>query len=424
MEKYIRALKKLSVLVVEDDHFQQTALVHMINRLHVHDVETASDGVIALEVLTTRNVDIIICDLSMPNMDGLALIRELSEQNFTGSILLSSAMDRSLIRSAANMTQTYGLRLLGAINKPPEPKILLKFLLSHYQIKKNKLNENTSIKLTKNEIEQAIKNQDIVPFFQPQICMNTGKMISVESLVRLKHPKYGVLSPVAFLDAIEENNMMAELTEIMYLNSINAMTKLPDTLNHLNLSINISASSLNNNIVEYLLLNLETDQIMEQRKITLEITEQVCISEYKSAIEILSRLRMRGFDLAVDDFGIGYSTMEQISQFPFNEMKIDRAFVSKMDTEESAYIIVESCILLAKNLGLRIVAEGVENIHQWKLLKALGCDVAQGYFISKPVPVEKLHNANEKWLTQHLSSTTINPLDFAPAANTMQEAYI
>jgi EAL domain-containing protein (putative c-di-GMP-specific phosphodiesterase class I) len=116
--------------------------------------------------------------------------------------------------------------------------------------------------------------------------------------------------------------------------------------------------------------------------------------------------------------------MEQISQFPFNEMKIDRAFVSKMDTEESAYIIVESCILLAKNLGLRIVAEGVENIHQWKLLKALGCDVAQGYFISKPVPVEKLHNANEKWLTQHLSSTTINPLDCAPAANTMQEAYI
>lgn len=420
MEKYIRALKKLSVLVVEDDQFQQTALVHMINRLHIHDVETASDGIFALEILSNRNVDIIICDLSMPNMDGLALIRELSEQNFTGSVLLSSAMDRSLIRSATNMINTYGLKLLGAINKPPEPKTLLKYLLSHYQIKKNKLNENLSIKLTHNEIEHAIKNQDIVPFFQPQICMETGNIISVESLVRLKHPKYGVLSPVAFLDAIEENNMMAELTEIMYLTSINSMAKLPVTLKHLNLSINISASSLNNNIVEYLLLNLETDHIMQQRKITLEITEQVCIAEYKSAIEILSRLRMRGFDLAVDDFGTGYSTMEQISQFPFNEMKIDRAFVSKMDSEESAYIIVESCILLAKNLGLRIVAEGVENIHQWKLLKELGCDVAQGYFINKPVPIENLHIANEKWQKQFQTLASINPRQFDSLANTIQ----
>ncbi|MBU2970127.1 EAL domain-containing response regulator [Pseudoalteromonas sp. C2R02] len=420
MEKYIRALKKLSVLVVEDDHFQQTALVHMINRLHIHDVETASDGIFALEILSNRNVDIIICDLSMPNMDGLALIRELSEQNFTGSVLLSSAMDRSLIRSATNMINTYGLKLLGAINKPAEPKTLLKYLLSHYQIKKNKLNENLSIKLTHNEIEQAIKNQDLVPFFQPQICMETGNIISVESLVRLKHPKYGVLSPIAFLDAIEENNMMAELTEIMYLTSINSMAKLPVTLKHLNLSINISASSLNNNIVEYLLLNLETDHIMQQRKITLEITEQVCIAEYKSAIEILSRLRMRGFDLAVDDFGTGYSTMEQISQFPFNEMKIDRAFVSKMDSEESAYIIVESCILLAKNLGLRIVAEGVENIHQWKLLKELRCDVAQGYFISKPVPIENLHIVNEKWQKQFQTLASINPRQFDSLANTIQ----
>jgi len=417
MEKYIRALKKLSVLVVEDDKFQQTALVHMINRLHIHDVEIASDGEVALEILSIRTVDIIICDLSMPNMDGLALIRQLSNQKFTGSILLSSAMEKSLIRSAANMTKIYGLKLLGAINKPPEPKTLLKFLLSHYQIKKNQRNENTSIKLEQNEIELAIKNQELVPYFQPQVCMKTGNLVSVESLVRLQHPKYGTLSPIAFLDAIEEHNMMAELTEIMYLNSIKAMTQLDAPLNQLNLSINISASSLNDNIVEYLLLNLETEQAINQRKITLEITEQVCISEYKTAIEVLSRLRMRGFDLAVDDFGTGYSTMEQISHFPFNEMKIDRAFVCKMDTEESAYIIVESCVLLAQNLGLRIVAEGVENIHQWKLLQELGCDIAQGFFISKPAPIEKLHVINEQWKIQYQAS--INPVHNAPIADTV-----
>lgn len=404
MEKYIRALKKLSVLVVEDDQFQQTALVHMINRLHIQDVETATDGELALKVLSKRNVNIIICDLSMPNMDGLALIRQLADLGFTGSILLSSAMDESLIRSAANMAKTYGLKVLGTINKPVQPKALLKFLLSHYQVKKVPLSENKSIKLNQNEIEFSLKNQGIVPYFQPQICMQTGQMISVESLVRLAHPKYGIMSPIAFLDAVEDHNMMAELTEIMYLKSIKALHNLSGPLKNINLSINISASSLNDNIVEYLLLNLETKDMPSHRKVTLEITEQVCISEYKAAIEILSRLRMHGFDLAVDDFGTGYSTMEQISHFPFNEMKIDRAFVSKMDTQKSAYIIVESCILLAKKLNIRIVAEGVENIAQWHLLKELGCDIAQGYFISRPLPESELTSQYQQWQSFYQTS--------------------
>jgi EAL domain-containing protein (putative c-di-GMP-specific phosphodiesterase class I)/CheY-like chemotaxis protein len=397
MKRYLARLRELTLLIVEDDDFQRIALIKIIKKIGVTNVIGASNGKEALKIINNQPIDIIICDLSMPTMDGLELIRFLGLNHFKGSIMLSSAMDESLIRSASNMAKGYVLNVIGAITKPLQPVVLLKCLMKHFLPRSQTTALQPTFNITAKDLEKAIKDKEIVPFFQPQVCFETGEFISVEALARWQHSKFGLISPIAFIQVAEDNDLMVELTELIYTKSINKLSSLPNTFDKLALSINISPKSISDDIIQYLLLNLDTRINNRARKITLEITEHGSIEEHQKAIEALSRLRMHGFSLALDDFGTGNSTMEQVSNFPFTELKIDKSFVDNMLNDPNSLIIIESCVNLAKRLKLKIVVEGVENLKQWEILKRLGCDLCQGYFVAKPVPITRLESTIEHW---------------------------
>lgn len=403
MSKYLNALKKITILVVEDHKFQRLTLVQMINKLEVKEVLSASDGEEALNIVRNRNIDIVISDLSMPKMDGLALMRHLSNADYKGSIIVSSAMDDGLIRSASNMAKSYDLNLLGAIGKPLNPTKLLKCLITHFSNQQGTTRSQSQFQLTSSEVENAIANEEIVPHFQPQVSFKTGKLVGVEALARFNHPTFGVIGPNAFIHIAEANNLIGELTELMYVKSLKQLDQLPKAFAKLKLSINVSPTSLTDDIIQYLLLNLCAKNNKTTREITIEITEQASFSEYKVALEVLSRLRMNGFNLSLDDFGTGYSTIENMSLFPFTELKIDKSFVDNIDTDPNALFIVESTIELAKKLKLQTVAEGVETESQWRLLSGLGCDVCQGYYVAKPLLVEQLIPAMKNWHQKYLN---------------------
>ncbi|MFD2165499.1 EAL domain-containing protein [Thalassotalea euphylliae] len=415
MEVVSSEISALSLLVVEDDKFQRLALVQMVKKLGLKDVFSAGDGEKALEFLDLRSFDVIICDLSMPNMDGLALIRQLSKSSFAGSILVSSALDASLIRSAKALAKSLGLNMLGAIAKPLQPKSLTDALARHFVPHHNSvIHKPKTFEFTVADVEHAIANREIVPYFQPQTCMKTGKLIGVEALARWNHPTHGVIGPDTFIPLAEEkDDLIAELTEQMFMHSLQEMAKLPAAFEKLRLSINISSKSLRDNVIQYLLLNLNQINNQKSRKVTLELTEQACISDPMMALEILTRLRMNGFQLSLDDFGTGYSTMEQIGQYPFNELKIDRSFVGKMLVDHSAYAIVESCVRLGRTLGMQVIAEGVETYQQWHVLQKLGCDQCQGYLISKPIELHQLIPTMQRWLKEY--HTNIASISSEPA---------
>ncbi|WP_019027626.1 EAL domain-containing response regulator [Colwellia piezophila] len=412
MENNIRKLFGLNVLVVEDDSFQRHALTQILKRVGVITIMSATDGEEALELIKSHAFDVVICDLSMPNMDGLALIRRLSECDYKGSILLLSAMEESLLRSAAKMVDIFNLNMLAALSKPVKPAELTKALLKHFEQSQHSQNTKPTIELSAQELDIALAQQKIMPYFQPQVSLHDGTLLGFESLARWQHPSYGLVAPDYFIELAEKTDQIHQLTELMFRESICQLNTLSDMPSPVKLAINVSHKNLESNAIQTLLINLDKNLNNKNHKITIEITEQTTTKNPAMALEVISRFRMHGFNMSIDDFGTGYSSMEQLSELPFNELKIDRQFVGKMDTDKNALIIVESCIRLAKRLKLKTIAEGVENATQWRLLKRLGCDYCQGYLISKPVPVEQISEKMNAWYKTY---TTITDEAFAKA---------
>lgn len=393
--------QNITVLVVEDDSFQSLALVQLLKRIGIIKIMSATDGQEALAVISQYKIDIIICDLSMPNMDGLALIRCMSERDFQGSVLLLSAMEECLLRSAAKMATMFNLNILGAIAKPVDPSTLQRYLLTHFDQGINVAKNGLLVEITPQEMDVAFVQHQLRPYFQAQVSLKDGSLHGFESLVRWQHSKYGLLTPDSFLELVEQSDHTLELTELMFQESIKALNQMPKPLCETKIAINILPKNLLDSGFQSMMMTLSNQLNDRKKSVTVEVTEQNAIENPAMALEVLSRLRMHGFNLSIDDFGTGYSTMEQLSKLPYSELKIDREFVSAMDTDPEALIIVESCIRLAKKLKLETVAEGVENSRQWLILKQLGCDYCQGYFVSKPIPPEAIPEQMKNWEKKH-----------------------
>lgn len=394
----MKSLEQLKILVVEDHHFQRITLVKMASCLNVERVDSVSDGKQAIEKIAQYEFDIIICDLMMPNMDGLAVLRAIKTLSFSGAIIISSAMDKSLHRAVKNLAYEYKLNLLGTLTKPAS-KVSLTQLFTFY-CSQNSVKQQQPIcyQFSQQEIDSAILAGQFVPFFQPQVDFNTGELYGLECLVRWQHPTKGIISPFYFLDYMEKNGLLVDLTERLFEKSIKQLDLLPEEIRRTRLSLNLSPDCISNDLLGKLLLQYKEKGV--SRPITLEVTESSMIAEPAIALENLTRLRMHGFKIAIDDFGTGYSSMKQLSYFPFNEFKLDKSFIQDCLTDINCQLIVESSLKLAKKLGLITIAEGVESKEQWLFLQELGFDVCQGYFSARPMPAVELPQWYNNWQSQ------------------------
>lgn len=377
-------IAKTKLLVVEDHSFQRKALICMLKRLDISDVHEACDGEKAIDLVQQRKFDLIICDLRMPNMDGLAMLRNFAEINFKGCIIISSALAPDLLASVEKMGKALGLSILGSIGKPPKLDSLAQFINQARSPMTASPQVANPLDIQLADIHAGLKRGEFMPYFQAQTCFKTQDVLSAEVLVRWQHPKYGLLSPFHFLPLIESHRLMDVLTEQMIFASARQLAKWHEAGTDIKLSINLSASSFGSDkLTQALLLACERFGVKPER-ITLEVTESALAKNIAQAMEQLNRFRMHGFALAIDDFGTGYSSFTQLNNYPFTELKIDRSFIAKMEQDPSAMAIVESSLSLAKKLNLKTVAEGIETPKQWSLLKKLECDLCQGYLIHKP----------------------------------------
>ncbi|HEX7811365.1 MAG TPA: EAL domain-containing response regulator [Burkholderiales bacterium] len=389
---------ELTFLVAEDHEFQRKTLVRMLQGMGVKTVLEAANGKLALEAFTdlTQPVDIIICDLDMPEMDGMEFIRHVGEAGVPVSLILSSALDRSLIASVETMTRAYGISLLGAVDKPATPQKLADLIGKHGKgpaaAKKPPIEQMPAA-----EVAEGLAAGQFVPFLQPKVALSDGEVTGAEALVRWRHPQKGLIPPAAFIPTLEASGMIDDLTWIMLDKSAAIVAQwskrgLPYTI-----SVNLSLKSLDDPRLADRITETVRRQSVEPAFIILEVTETAAMTDVARCLENLARLRMKGFGLSIDDYGTGYSSMQQLARVAYTELKIDQSFVMGAAAQPRLRVMLESSMELANKLGLTGVAEGVETRQDWDLLKQLGCQKAQGYYIAKPMPAEAFLDWVDEW---------------------------
>jgi len=261
------------------------------------------------------------------------------------------------------------------------------------------------------ELRRGIDQNELVLHYQPKAELAGGRVTGVEALVRWQHPQHGLLGPDEFIPLAERTGLIRDLTHAVLETALEQLRRWHDQGIELTVAINISARDLLDLQLPATINQLLTRHRLEARHLQLEITESVILTDPMRARAILSRLDAMGIQIAIDDFGSGYSSLGYLKRLPVSEIKIDRSFVTNMDTDDNDAVIVRSTIDLAHNLGLHVVAEGVETEHTWHQLRELNCDQAQGYYLSRPIPATEL----AEWLRTR-SAAPLSP------PNTTEEA--
>lgn len=387
------AYSELRVLIVDDHHFLRTAVQRMLNSLGVLHVLQANDGERALDILQGEEaqlVDVVLCDLDMLGMDGMEFLRHLANTHTPPlSIIIMSGLDGALVSSVEKMATGYGLRLLSAVEKPLSLTKLESALARHFQPDEHQPMCPLHV-FDLEAILEGVRSKQFEPFYQPKLDFRTGRIIGAEALARWRHPQHGLLEPRDFIHLLEATQNIDTLTFLMLEETSVAAHLLQELGHNVVLSINLSLISLTDPTLADRITESVRSAGVEPRQIILEITEAASMTEAAQALENLARLRMRGFGLSIDDYGTGYSSMQQLTRIPFSELKVDASFIKNVSTDKSLRIIVESSIEMARKLQVKSVAEGVESQADWDALQAMGCDAAQGYFIAKPMDLTAL----------------------------------
>jgi diguanylate cyclase (GGDEF)-like protein len=251
------------------------------------------------------------------------------------------------------------------------------------------------------ELRRAIDQQELVLHYQPKADLGSGRVTSVEALVRWQHPERGLISPDQFIPLAERTGLIRELTHSVIDAALRQLAAWQELGLELSVAVNVSARDLLDLELPAIVARLLEKHQLAAERLELELTESVILADPMRARAVLSRLDAMGVQLAIDDFGSGYSSLAYLKRLPIGEIKIDRSFVMNMENDEDDAVIVRSTIDLGRNLGLRVVAEGVETEATWNKLSQLHCDQAQGYYLSRPVPADALAD----WLLQRAAHT-------------------
>ena len=345
-----------------------------------YQTKTFSGGREFERAVTREAPDLCIMDLSLPDVDGVAILGELAAQDYKGRILLISGHSQQLLRSVSRLAEDYHLKIIGCVRKPFTIKPLLE-ALEAFPAK--------TFSPTREDVVRAIRNEDIVVRYQPIVALPAGDIVGAEALVRWQHPTEGTLAPCRFLHKLEEKDM-GELTSLVLRNVFQNRVLWSKAGVKIDVAVNVPIPTLLDPQ-----FNGELYRLCERFQIGLdglivEIPETDMTADPKILAAALSGLCLRGVRIAVDDFGTGYSSLSRLQRLPVDEVKIDKSFIRHCATHPEDKKIAAAVIALAHALDMRVVAEGVETEATAKLLGELGCDFAQGFLYGRPMTASEL----------------------------------
>lgn len=401
-------MKSLRVLLVDDDVFMLQLLTEMLRKFGITNVASATDGKAALTIIDSSpfQMQLLICDLNMPGMDGIEFFRHLAARRYPGWLIISSGSDTRLLKTVGNLLEAHQLRILDILHKPIKHSQLLNALIKIAESGPTDLNFPQT-KFTPEEVRAGITNGQIETFFQPQISVIDGQITGAECLARWKHPSKGIVPPLAFIPVAEENGLIDALTLEIFRKAMQHHGKWTRLGHDLKISVNVSMDNLERLDLPEQFADITREEGVDIKNVMLEMTESRLMSNLAASLDIITRLRLKGFGLSIDDFGTGYSSMEKLNQLPFTELKVDRAFVYGAGDDAAARAILDLSVQMGRALDMRVVAEGAETQDDWDLVTASGCDELQGYVISKPMPADEFLNWKRDWELSLVNGTSI-----------------
>ncbi|MBI3222537.1 MAG: EAL domain-containing protein [Nitrosomonadales bacterium] len=381
-----------SALVVDDDPVVLQQITSLLGRLGMTKVLVAGNGAEAIRVLAecAGKVEVLFCDLNMPEMDGVELIREFGRRGFDGGVILISGEDEKVLSTVGRLAELQGLRVLGQLCKPLTPAQIVP-ILNHPATRRRVQRPALVLPaVSPDAIRAGMAGNEFAIWFQPKVDSSGLRALGVEALARWRQRDGRFISPEIFITVAEQEGVIGELSQHLLALALTEGARLFEAGFPLEIAVNLSGRWLSDlNLPDFILkqtlaAHLKVDHVM------LEVTETGVMEDLTTALDVLTRLRLKGFGLSIDDFGIGYSSFEQLSRIPFTEMKLDRSFVSMANHDRAARAILEGSMDMARKLGLSTVAEGVETEQDLELVRTLGCERVQGYLIARPMPVEEL----------------------------------
>jgi EAL domain-containing protein (putative c-di-GMP-specific phosphodiesterase class I) len=317
-------------------------------------------------------------------------VRHLAEHHFGGCVVLVSGEEDRILRTAADLARRRKLRLLGALRKPVALDDLQWMLGEANRHVEARLSSGPKDPVDVKDLCDALEAGNVINFYQPQVDIANGRVIGVETLVRLRHPVEGVVAPDRFIPVAEANGLIEDVTLAVLEAALLQAKAWQDAGLPLRVAVNVSMDCMRALDLPDTVAHRMAELNLPPERLVLEVTESQLMKDPIALLDIGVRLRLKRIGLAIDDFGTGYSSLAQLRDVPFDELKIDRGFVHGASRDSDLLALLESNLVLARRLGIKVVAEGVECPNDYDLLRQLGCDVAQGYLIAKPMPADEM----------------------------------
>jgi len=380
----------LRTLVVDDDPMMVEILVGVLRDAGLIAVEAVGDGGAALDHLSVHRVDLLICDLNMPGVDGIRLMTQVASLASRPAIVLFSGEDPRVLDASRQFAEAKQLTVLGVLRKPVERDSVMGLLKRYQPADMRRSLSPLEVVLGSEDIRLGLVSNAVHLAYQPIIDLHNGALAGVEALLRWQDPERGSVPPPEVIRAAEN----AELIDALTLAILTRAVRDRGTLAHggidTNIAVNVSMQNLRNFSIVDRMTDIVTSAHDRPDRYTLEVTETRLIDDLAQVLEVLIRLRLQGFKIAIDDYGTGAANMQLLTQLPSTELKIDRSFVAAAPRNEQGRVLLQSAIELGLQLGQIVVVEGVETEMEASLARELGSHLGQGYLYGRPMKLDEL----------------------------------
>jgi EAL domain-containing protein (putative c-di-GMP-specific phosphodiesterase class I)/ActR/RegA family two-component response regulator len=386
------------ILVIEDEEIIRENILKLL-KAEGFDVTGAENGAQGLNAAVSNLPDVIICDVMMPELDGYGVLMALRSNPVTATlpfVFLTGKAERSEMRQGMELGADDYLtkpftkaELVGAISSRLKKQ---EAVAEHYNTLRGQscaLIPDAADKLQqiKTSFCDALEREEFQVYYQPQVNVQTGKIISAEALIRWLHPEKGLISPAQFIPSAEATGFIVQLGEWVLQTACRQMQVWQNAgFSGLRVAVNLSARQFHQPDLSSRVAQILAEIGLEPSSLELELTESLMVADAPSAIATLQHLKSLGVSISIDDFGTGYSSLSYLAQYPFDTLKIDRCFISNITHGRTNAAIVKAIIEMAHSLCLEVVAEGVETEAEKDFLWRYKCDTMQGYLFSPPLP--------------------------------------
>jgi EAL domain-containing protein (putative c-di-GMP-specific phosphodiesterase class I) len=362
-------------------------------------VTGAENGALGLNAAVSSLPDVILCDVMMPQLDGYGVLAALRSHPVTATVpfvFLTGKADRSEVRQGMELGADDYLtkpftkaELVGAISSRLKKQAAFVEQQHNLRSQSNELLQEAADKLDqiKTSLCDALEREEFQVYYQPQVNVQTGKIMSAEALIRWLHPEKGLISPAEFIPDAEETGFIIQLGEWVLQTACRQMQVWQNAGFSLQqVAVNLSPRQFHQPELSSRVAKILAEIGLAPSSLELELTESLMVEDAESAIATLQQLKDLGVSISIDDFGTGYSSLSYLTQYPFDVLKIDRCFISNITDGCTNAAIVKAIIEMAHSLCLEVIAEGVETEAEKDFLWRYECDAMQGYLFSPPVP--------------------------------------